>query len=63
MRVLFLNTGNARRSQKEHWPLPDPAKAIGSAADIEAVFRESSEDPRRRAADLMGAWGQGKIDE
>lgn len=40
-------------TRKEHWPLPDPAKAIGSEEEILAVFRASRDDIRRRVADLI----------
>ena len=39
--------------RKEHWPLGDPAKAIGSEEEIMGVFRESRDDIRHRVADLI----------
>lgn len=39
--------------RKEHWPLNDPAKAMGLEADILAVFRESRDDIRQRVTDLL----------
>lgn len=39
--------------RKEHWPLPDPAKATGSEDDIMAVFRASRDDIRGRVANLL----------
>ena len=40
-------------TQKEHWPLDDPAKATGSEQEIMAVFRASRDDIRQRVADLI----------
>jgi arsenate reductase len=40
-------------TRKEHWPLPDPAKATGSEEHVMAVFRESRDDIRRRVLDLI----------
>lgn len=40
-------------TRKEHWPLPDPAKATGSEEEIMAVFRASRDDIRHRVADLI----------
>lgn len=40
--------------RKEHWPLVDPAKAVGPKDDVMAVFRESRDDIRRRVEDLIG---------
>lgn len=39
--------------RKEHWPLTDPAKAVGSEAEISASFRASRDDIRNRVADLL----------
>ncbi len=39
--------------RKEHWPLPDPAKATGTEDEIMAVFRRSRDDIRQRVADLL----------
>ena len=39
--------------RKEHWPLPDPAKATGTEDEIMAVFRASRDDIRRRVAGLL----------
>ncbi len=39
-------------TRKEHWPLPDPAKASGSEDEILTVFRASRDDIRQRIADL-----------
>lgn len=39
--------------RKEHWPLPDPAKATGTEDEIMAVFRASRDDIRDRVADLL----------
>lgn len=40
-------------TRKEHWPLNDPAKAMGSEEEIMAVFRESRDEIRRRVEDLL----------
>ena len=39
--------------QKEHWPLNDPAKAMGSEESIMEVFRESRDDIQQRVSDLL----------
>lgn len=39
--------------RKEHWPLPDPAKAAGTEDEIIAVFRASRDDIRQRVGDLL----------
>ena len=39
--------------RKEHWPLPDPARATGTENEIMAVFRASRDDIRARVADLL----------
>ncbi len=39
--------------RKEHWPLPDPAKATGTEDEIMTVFRDSRDDIRQRVADLL----------
>ena len=43
--------------RKEHWPLPDPAKAAGSEDEVMTVFRSSRDDIRQRVADLLGRLG------
>ena len=45
-------------TRKEHWPLPDPAKASGSEDEILAVFRASRDDIRSRVAALLTRIGQ-----
>jgi arsenate reductase len=40
-------------TRKEHWPLDDPAKAIGSEEEILAQFRATRDEVRRRVADLI----------
>jgi arsenate reductase len=40
-------------TQKEHWPLEDPAKAGGTDDEVLAVFRASRDDIRRRVTDLL----------
>ena len=44
--------------RKEHWPLPDPAKATGTEDEIMAVFRASRDDIRVRVADLLERLGK-----
>jgi arsenate reductase len=39
--------------RKEHWPLNDPAKAVGAEGEVMAVFRESRDDIRLRVEDLI----------
>ncbi len=39
--------------QKEHWPLDDPAKAMGTEDEIMAAFRASRDDIRRRVDELL----------
>ena len=40
-------------TRKEHWPLPDPAKATGDEAEVMEVFRASRDDIRQRVARLL----------
>ena len=44
-------------AQKEHWPLDDPARAIGTEAEIMEVFRASRDDIQRRVAGLLQGLG------
>ncbi len=39
--------------RKEHWPLDDPAKAIGLEGEVMAAFRESRDDIRFRVEGLI----------
>ena len=39
--------------RKEHWPLADPAKAVGTDEEIAAQFRESRDDIRQRVTNLL----------
>ncbi|MDZ7789322.1 MAG: arsenate reductase (thioredoxin) [Xanthomonadales bacterium] len=39
--------------RKEHWPLPDPARAEGSEEEIMAEFRRVRDDIKRRVAGLI----------
>lgn len=41
-------------TQKEHWPLDDPARAQGTEAEVMAVFRTSRDAIRERVVDLIG---------
>jgi len=43
-----------RDALRAHWPLPDPAAATGSDADILASFREVRRELERRMAVLFG---------
>lgn len=38
-----------------HWPLPDPARAQGSAAEVREVFRQSRDELERRVRQLLEA--------
>ena len=40
-------------TNKEHWPLNDPAKAEGTEEEIMAVFRASRDDIKSRVQDLL----------
>ena len=39
--------------KKEHWPLNDPADAIGAEEEIIGIYSASRDDIRRRVADLL----------
>lgn len=39
--------------RKEHWPLNDPAKAVGTEEEIMVVFRASRDEIKRRVAELL----------
>lgn len=39
--------------RKIHWPLTDPAKAIGSETEIMATFRATRDDIEKRVRDLL----------
>ena len=40
-------------TQKEHWPLEDPAKATGTEDEIMVFFRDSRDDIRQRVVELL----------
>jgi arsenate reductase len=40
-------------TRKDHWPLPDPAQAVGTEQEILGAFRETRDDIRARVADLI----------
>lgn len=40
-------------TNKEHWPLEDPAKAEGTEEEIMNVFRASRDDIKQRVQDLL----------
>ena len=42
-----------------HWPLDDPAKAIGSEEEIMGSFRNTRDDIRRRIVTLLGQLSPG----
>ena len=42
-------------TRREHWPLPDPARATGSEEEIRAEFRRVRDDIRKRVTALIGA--------
>lgn len=44
--------------RKVHWPLNDPAKAIGTEEEIMAVFRATRDDIRERVRELIAALGR-----
>lgn len=41
------------RVHREHWPLPDPARATGTEEEIMARFRAVRDEIRRRVEDLL----------
>lgn len=43
-----------------HWPLPDPARAEGSAEQVLAVFRAVRDEVRRRVGELVAAVQRGE---
>lgn len=45
--------------RKIHWPLSDPAKAIGTEEQIMAVFRATRDDIRRRTEELLQQLAEG----
>ncbi len=49
-------------TRKEHWPLADPAKAIGSADDMMAVFKASRDEIQHRVEDLIRRLGSERAD-
>lgn len=44
-------------TQKEHWPLDDPARAQGSEDGIMMAFRQSRDDIQRRVEELIQRLG------
>jgi len=40
-------------TRREHWPLDDPAKALGSEEAVRQVFCTSRDEIRRRVEDLL----------
>ncbi len=45
--------------KKVHWPLTDPAKAIGTEEEIMAQFRATRDEVRRRVGELLVELGVG----
>jgi len=45
-------------TQKEHWPLEDPAKATGSEDDIMDMFRDTRDDIKQRVKQLLQQYAQ-----
>jgi len=43
---------------KFHWPLPDPARAVGSEEEIMRQFRLTRDEIRSRVESLLGGMGQ-----
>ena len=39
--------------RKIHWPLTDPAKAMGSEAEIMGAFRATRDEVKRRVRELL----------
>lgn len=39
--------------ERRHWPLPDPAQAAGTPAEILNVFRRARDDIRRRIEEML----------
>ena len=48
--------------RKIHWPLPDPARARGSEAEIMAAFRNCRDDIRQRVGDFLDTLERGALD-
>jgi arsenate reductase len=42
-----------RQVRRSHWPLPDPAKAQGSEAEVLAAFRHVRDEIRSRVRELF----------
>ncbi len=57
-RVITLCGGAAEscpavlEKQRDHWPLPDPAAAVGSVDEVLAIFRSVRDDILRRVRAL-----------
>lgn len=45
--------------RREHWPLPDPARAVGSEADIVACFHAVRDDVEQRVEALLASLAEG----
>lgn len=43
-------------TKKEHWPLTDPAKAMGNEEEIINVFRQSRDDIKQRVQKLLARY-------
>ncbi len=44
------------RVHREHWPLPDPARATGSEEEISAMFDRVRDEIRRRVEQLVAEY-------
>lgn len=44
------------RVRREHWPLPDPARATGSEEEISAVFDRVRDEIRKRVEQLVAEY-------
>ena len=43
-------------TQKEHWPLEDPAKAKGTEEEIMKIFRDTRNDIKHRVKELLNKY-------
>lgn len=50
--VLFLCPATPAGAQRLHWPLDDPARAVGNEEEVMVRFREVRDEIRRRVETL-----------
>ena len=50
-------------TNKEHWPLEDPAKATGTEEEIMDQFRASRDDIKQRVKDLLERYSNNQSDK